>query len=163
MFTFDGDAFTGPLLFEGGEAFPLADADDVLLEVELLGVEAQEAQPQLSHRLGVGRRLREESVLQGAERQTVWILDFGKRTRRRREGVHRRTHQVVGIIAEESVPAVHHALRDGRTLEDLNRRNTVLAEFRPGLNQCVGGATDWAEADTSCRTGMTGGSLCWRK
>lgn len=77
-FTFDGDAFTGPLLFEGGEALPLADADDVLLEVELLGVEAQEAQPQLSHRLAVGRRLREESVLRAAERQSVWILDFGE-------------------------------------------------------------------------------------
>lgn len=69
MVTFNGDAFTGPLLFEGGEAFPLADADDVLLEVELLGVEAQEAQPQLAHRLRVGRRLREESVLRAAERQ----------------------------------------------------------------------------------------------
>lgn len=70
MVTFNGDAFTGPLLFEGGEAFPLADADDVLLEVELLGVEAQEAQPQLAHRLRVGRRLREESVLRAAARQT---------------------------------------------------------------------------------------------
>lgn len=55
--TFDGDAFTGPLLFKGGEALSLADADDVLFEVKFLRVEAQEAQPQLSHRLGVGRRL----------------------------------------------------------------------------------------------------------
>lgn len=47
--TFDGDAFTGPLLLEGGEAFPLPDADDVLLEVKLLCVEAQEAKPQLPH------------------------------------------------------------------------------------------------------------------
>lgn len=51
--TFDGDAFTGPLLLEGGEAFPLADADDVLFEVKLFGVKAQEAQPKLSHRLCV--------------------------------------------------------------------------------------------------------------
>lgn len=55
--TFDSDAFTGPLLLKGGEAFSLPDADDVLLEVKLLRVEAQEAQPQLPHRLGVGRRL----------------------------------------------------------------------------------------------------------
>lgn len=55
--TFDGDAFTGPLLLEGGEPFSLPDADDVLLEVKLLRVEAQEAQPQLPHRLRVGWRL----------------------------------------------------------------------------------------------------------
>lgn len=61
--TFDGDAFTGPLLLKGGEAFLLPDADDVLLEVELLGVEAQEAEPQLPHRLRVGLQLREDLVL----------------------------------------------------------------------------------------------------
>lgn len=62
--TFDGDAFAGPLLLEGGEALPLADADDVLLEVELLGVEAQQAQPQLPHRLRVGLQLRQDPVLE---------------------------------------------------------------------------------------------------
>ena len=56
--TFDGDAFGGPLLLEGSEALVLADADDVLLEVELLGVEAQQAQPQLAHRLTVLLQLR---------------------------------------------------------------------------------------------------------
>lgn len=73
--TFDGDAFAGPLLLEGGEALPLADADDVLLEVKLLGVEAQEAEPQLSHRLRVGRRLREEPVLRRqSNNQSGWGL-----------------------------------------------------------------------------------------
>lgn len=47
--TFDRDAFAGPLLLKGGEALLLADADDVLFEVKLLRVEAQEAQPQLPH------------------------------------------------------------------------------------------------------------------
>lgn len=47
--TFDGNALAGPLLLKGCEAFPLADADDVLLEVKLLSVEAQQTQPQLPH------------------------------------------------------------------------------------------------------------------
>lgn len=71
--TFDGDAFTGPLLLKGGEAFSLPDADDVLLEVKLLRVEAQEAQPQLPHRLRVGRRLRQESMLRRQKRQQAHI------------------------------------------------------------------------------------------
>lgn len=52
--TFDGDTFARPLLLERGEAFPLADADDVLLKVELFGVKSKEPQPQLPHRLRVG-------------------------------------------------------------------------------------------------------------
>lgn len=61
--TFDGDAFAGPLLLKGGEAFLLADADDVLLEVKFFGVEAQQAEPQLPHRLRVWLQLREDPVL----------------------------------------------------------------------------------------------------
>lgn len=69
--TFDCDAFAGPLLLKRGEAFPLADADDVLFEVKLLGVKAEESQPQLSHRLGVRLVLREAVTLQkDAERHT---------------------------------------------------------------------------------------------
>lgn len=118
--TFDGDALAGPLLLEGGEALPLADADDVLLEVKLLGVEAQQAEPQLSHRLRVGRRLREEPVLR---RQSNNQSGCGLR---QRGGVHRGTYQVVGVVAEEGVPAVHHPLRDGRTVEDLERPNALV-------------------------------------
>lgn len=62
--TFDGDAFTGPLLLKGREAFLLPDADDVLLKVELLCVKAQEPEPQLPHRLRVWLQLREDLVLQ---------------------------------------------------------------------------------------------------
>lgn len=51
--TFDDDVFGRPLLVEGGEAGMLADAHHVLPEVELLGVEAQQAEPQLPHRLRV--------------------------------------------------------------------------------------------------------------
>lgn len=68
--TFDSDAFTGPLLFEGGEAFLLADADDVLLEVELFGVEAQESQPQLAHGLRVRLQLREKPALRRQNKHT---------------------------------------------------------------------------------------------
>lgn len=51
--TFNSDALGGPLLLEGGESFPLADANDMLLKVKLLGVEPEQAQPQLPHRLTV--------------------------------------------------------------------------------------------------------------
>ena len=63
MNTFDGDALGRPLLLEGGEALPLANADHVLLEVKLLGVEAQQAQPQLAHRLPVLTVLRQPPPL----------------------------------------------------------------------------------------------------
>lgn len=61
--TFDGDAFAGPLLLKGGEALLLPDADDVLLEVKLFGVEAQQSEPQLPHRLRVRLQLRQDPVL----------------------------------------------------------------------------------------------------
>ena len=63
--TFDSDALAGPLLLKRGEAFPLADADDVFFEVELLRVETQEAQPQLPHRLRVWLQHRETPTLRG--------------------------------------------------------------------------------------------------
>lgn len=46
--TFNSNAFAGPLFLKGGEAFPLADADDVLFEVKFFSVKTQESQPQLS-------------------------------------------------------------------------------------------------------------------
>lgn len=67
MGTFDSDAFAGPLFLKGGEALPLADADDVLFEIKLLGVKAQQSQPQLAHRLGVLRLLGEPPPLGGAK------------------------------------------------------------------------------------------------
>lgn len=57
LITFNGNAFAGPLFFKGGEAFSLADADDMLLEVKFFCVKAQEPQPQLSHRLCVRLQL----------------------------------------------------------------------------------------------------------
>lgn len=51
--TFNGNALGGPLLLKGGQQLLLADADHVLLEVELLGVEAQQPQPQLPQGLRV--------------------------------------------------------------------------------------------------------------
>jgi len=56
--TLDDDVLGGPLLVEGGERGQLADADHVLPEVKVLGVEAQQAQPQLPHRLHIGGVLR---------------------------------------------------------------------------------------------------------
>lgn len=66
--TFDCNAFAGPLLLKGGEAFLLADADDVLFEVKFFSVKTQESQPQLSHWLGVGLELRETPALCWTER-----------------------------------------------------------------------------------------------
>lgn len=53
LLAFDDDVLGGPLLVEGGEAAVLADAHHVLPEVKVLGVEAQQAEPQLAHRLRV--------------------------------------------------------------------------------------------------------------
>lgn len=50
---FDDDVFGGPLLVKGGEAAVLTDAHDVLPEVKVLGVKAQQAEPQLPDRLRV--------------------------------------------------------------------------------------------------------------
>lgn len=55
--TFDDDVFGRPLLVESGEAGVLADTHHVLSEVKLLGVEAQQTEPQLPHRLGVPPQL----------------------------------------------------------------------------------------------------------
>lgn len=63
MITFNSNAFTGPLFLKGGEAFPLADADDMLFEIEFFGVKAQESQPQLSHWLCVRLQLGEKPTL----------------------------------------------------------------------------------------------------
>lgn len=46
---FDDDVLGGPLLVEGGEAAVLADAHHMLPEVKVLGVEAQQAKPQLAN------------------------------------------------------------------------------------------------------------------
>lgn len=115
--TFDGDAFTGPLLLEGGEAFPLPDADDVLLEVELLGVEAQQAQPQLAHRLRVGLAAGEALTLCGGKNKKLTQTLNPEREKTSR----RKTHQLHEVVEEEGVPAVHHPLRDRRPVEDLQK------------------------------------------
>lgn len=44
----------------------------MLLEVKLLGVEAQEPEPELPHRLRVWLQLREEPVLQGRTHGAAW-------------------------------------------------------------------------------------------
>lgn len=51
--TFDGDALGCPLFLESGEAFTLPDGDHMLFKVELLGIEAQQAEPQLPYCLTV--------------------------------------------------------------------------------------------------------------
>lgn len=53
LLALNDDVLGGPLLVEGGEAAMLADAHDMLPEVKLLGVEAQQAEPQLPDRLRV--------------------------------------------------------------------------------------------------------------
>lgn len=75
--TFNGDAFTGPLFLKGGEAFLLADADDVFLKIKFFCVKAQESQPQLSHRFRVWLQLRENPALktQNTHRLVhIWTL-----------------------------------------------------------------------------------------
>lgn len=49
--TFNNDVFGRPLLVEGGEAAVLTETDDVLSEVKVLGVKAEQAEPQLAHAL----------------------------------------------------------------------------------------------------------------
>lgn len=51
--TFNDDVFRRPLLVEGGEAAMLADTHNMLSEVKVLGIKAQQAEPQLPHRLSV--------------------------------------------------------------------------------------------------------------
>lgn len=129
--TFDGDAFTGPLLLEGGQAFLLPDADDVLLKVEFLGVKAQESEPQLPHRLHVGLALRDGLVLhtQDTHGQLLafathistlhsWVITYFLHDASR-------THKVVEVITEEGVPAVHHALGDCCSIKDLTTKASV--------------------------------------
>lgn len=50
---FNDDVFGRPLLVEGGEAGMLTDTDNMLSEVKVLSVEAEQAEPQLPHRLSV--------------------------------------------------------------------------------------------------------------
>ena len=70
--TFDGDALPIPQFLEPCQRFELTDTDHVLFEVELLGVEAEQAAPQLAHRLVVFlvtrplvRLQREQTTYQG--------------------------------------------------------------------------------------------------
>lgn len=66
--TFNNNVFGCPLLVEGGEAAMLTDADNMLSEVEVLGIKAEQAEPQLPHRLSVPPTLWPATGLQ-AERQ----------------------------------------------------------------------------------------------
>ena len=51
--TLNDNVFGCPLLVKGGEPSMLSDTHDMLFEVKILGVEAEETQPQLPHRLCV--------------------------------------------------------------------------------------------------------------
>lgn len=51
--TFNDNVFRRPLLVEGGEAAMLTDTHNMLPEVKVLSIKAQQAEPQLSHRLSV--------------------------------------------------------------------------------------------------------------
>lgn len=110
---FDGDALGGPLLLEGGESFPLADANDMLLKVKLLGVEPEQAQPQLPHRLTV--------LLQ------LWQM----------------TTQFLEVITEEGIPTIHHPLWYSMSVKDLleNRDDgglSLLQEVEHHEDVCIG-------------------------
>lgn len=73
--TFNGNALGGPLLLKGGQQLLLADADHVLLEVKLLGVEAQQPQPELPQRLRVLAQGRETPLLhQGNRLILFWLI-----------------------------------------------------------------------------------------
>lgn len=72
--TFNSYAFTGPLFFKGGEAFPLTDADDMLFEVKFFSVEAQESQPQLSHWLCVRLQLGQKPTLCRKKKHMTWDM-----------------------------------------------------------------------------------------
>lgn len=51
--TFNDNVFGRPLLIEGGEAGMLTDTDNMLSEVKVLCIKAEQAEPQLPHRLRV--------------------------------------------------------------------------------------------------------------
>lgn len=51
--TFNDNVFRRPLLVEGGEAAMLADTHNMFSEVKVLGIKAQQAEPQLPHWLSV--------------------------------------------------------------------------------------------------------------
>lgn len=51
--TFNHNVFGSPLLVEGGEASVLSNADNMLSEIKVLGVKAEEAEPQVAHSLCV--------------------------------------------------------------------------------------------------------------
>lgn len=51
--TFNDDILGRPLFAEGGEAGLLSNADDVLLKVEVLGVKAEQTEPELPDALSV--------------------------------------------------------------------------------------------------------------
>lgn len=51
--TFDDDILGGPLFVEGGEVGLLSNTHDMFFEVKVFGVEAEQAEPQLPHRLSV--------------------------------------------------------------------------------------------------------------
>lgn len=51
--TFNDNVLGCPLLVEGGEARLLTDADNMLPKIKVFSVEAEQAEPQLPHRLSV--------------------------------------------------------------------------------------------------------------
>lgn len=62
--TFNDDVFGRPLLVESGEAAVLTDTHNMLPEVKVLGIKAEQAEPQLPHRLHVHPILRPATGLQ---------------------------------------------------------------------------------------------------
>lgn len=80
--TFNDDVFRRPLFVEGGEAGVLADTHHVLSEVKLLGVKAQQTEPQLPHRLSVPAHLwpaaglNTDTSLGGDDARVCFILLF---------------------------------------------------------------------------------------
>lgn len=65
--TFNDNVFGCPLLVEGGEAAMLTDTDNMLSEVKVLCIKAEQAEPQLPHSLSVLPILRPATRLQVEE------------------------------------------------------------------------------------------------
>lgn len=62
--TFNDNVLGRPLLVEGREAVVQTETDDMLSEVKVLGIKAEQAEPQLPHRLSVLPALWPETGLQ---------------------------------------------------------------------------------------------------
>lgn len=75
--TFNDNVFRRPLLVEGGEAAVLTDTDNMLSEVEVLCIKAEQAEPQIPHRFSVGPILRPATGLWVEEDKIDMLLRHG--------------------------------------------------------------------------------------